>query len=106
MGDYGVRWAISNEELTSDDVPGDAATWPEIFRFASTFSEWVEIGTDAVMAIVEQKHSSTVTELRTRLFVLYRTLVHLGGTPEPEDLDEAREIIARIKALVQTQSRT
>jgi hypothetical protein len=96
-----VSRPISDTELTDADIPGQDATWeewPGIVSFAASFDGYRYWGSFAKCFEVgrldqsRDLHELTLTELRTCLFCLYRSIAH-DGESTPEDVNRAHVII-------------
>jgi hypothetical protein len=98
--------SISNAALTEAEIPGEDANWDNwsgIPMFAASFNgyeHWgsfekcFEVGSlDRTRALCEL----TLTELRTSLFCMYRSINHDDGYLTADDLPRAQAIIAQIR---------
>jgi hypothetical protein len=100
---------ISNTDLTEADIPGLDATWeewPGILSFSASFDGYRYWGGSfeqcfAVgrMDQTRKLHDLSLTELRTCLFCLYRSIAH-DGESTPEDVNRAQMIIGEIRERV------
>src|SRR5262245_21288819 len=96
---------ILNADLTETDIPGEDAdwnSWSGIPSFAASFNgyqHWgsfekcFEIGQDRTQPLCDL----TLTELRTSLFCLYRSICHDDGHITAQDLPRAQAILREIR---------
>jgi hypothetical protein len=95
--------SISNADLTEGDIPGEDANWDEwsgIPSFAASFNGYQYWGSFEkcfqVGDLIRTRdlRDLTLTELRTALFCLYRSI---DGCDKPNHLARAQLTIAQIR---------
>jgi hypothetical protein len=97
--------SIANEDLTAADIPGEDAgwDWPGIPSFAASFDGYRYWGSFekcfevARLAEAKNLHDLTLTDLRTILFCMYRSINHDDGHLSDDDLPRMRTIIGEIR---------
>ena len=103
---------IENVDLTEADIPGpdaDWSTWPGMNAFAASFNGYRHWGSlekcfDVTsLARTGNPRDRTLTELRTDLFCLYRTVCNEGDSTA-DDVRQAQAILAEIRDRVRLRA--
>jgi hypothetical protein len=93
--------SIPNQALLLDDLPLPNADWPEVWRFADAFNGFEHWGSFQARAeVANQQRGSTLTELRTCLFLECRRWHHYGDQPDEEESRYIRGLVEKIRAMV------
>lgn len=88
---------VTNSRLIASKIPGPAATWDEIQRFALTFDGYAAWPEGVCAEIANARRCSTLTELRTCLFFEQRRWRHYGYEPNREAMEYIYGILEQIR---------
>jgi len=88
---------IANSDLRLSDIPSPDVDWDDIQLFALTYNGYVH---DDCAEIANARRHESLDDLRTCLFFEQRRWRHFGDTPEGDDFDYIRDVVAQIRAYV------
>jgi hypothetical protein len=93
--------AISNQDLTIEDVPLPDSAFDEIARFAYTFGGYEQVGSfEQCAEIANQRKHDTLTQLRACLFFEQRRARHTGQDADDNEVEYQRELVRLIRTKV------
>lgn len=85
---------VPNSKLVASKLPSASADWDEIARFALTFDGYKAFGgIERLTELHQERRSSTLSELRGRLFWKQRARRWNESVPEPGELTEIAGIM-------------
>lgn len=92
---------ISDEALTTADVPGPRASWARICKFALTLNGYKVTGSfDGAADIANARNARSLRDLRISLFFEQRRWHHFGEAPDSESMEYIRGLVSRIREKV------
>lgn len=95
---------LSNADLRPSDIPGPQATYPEIARFAVTYYGYEAFPDGRCCDIANARQHRSLDEMRACLFFEQRRYRHFGEEPRPVDKIYLRDLVEKIRAVVQGSS--
>ncbi len=95
---------VDDRDLQLRDIPTASASLQKMIDFAHTIDGYKAAGSfERAVAIGEAPDPNSLTEQRIALFIFHRSLRTDIGGPSQQDVAKSRQLIRRIRELVQAR---